>query len=228
MRRADRLFEILQLLRGGRLRTARSLGEELEVSTRTIWRDITDLQSQGVPISGERGIGYVLHQSYFLPPLALTQDEMEALIWGTRLVETFGDEALAKAARELQIKIADVSPEDRRRASSGMAAFASHRARAARGILTKVRAALHGRRRLAIAYRDLGGRESERVIRPLNLEFWGQVWTLTAWCEQKDDFRVFRCDRIAVCDVLSDGFRDEPGKRFADFLARMEDTKPHA
>lgn len=228
MRRADRLFEIIQLLRGGRLRTARDMAEALEVSTRTIWRDISDLQAQGVPIEGERGVGYVLRKGYFLPPLALSQEEMEALIWGTRLVESFADGALAGAARELRIKVMSVSPEERRSASSAMSAFPSRRARAARSFLALIRAASGKRQKLAIGYRDLGGAETARVVWPLGLEFWGQVWTLTAWCEVRSDFRVFRCDRLTSCTLLDEHFRDDPCKRFEDFLATLKEGGPDA
>lgn len=222
MRRADRLFEILQLLRGGRLRTARNLAEALEVSTRTIWRDIADLQKQNVPIDGERGVGYMLRDGYFLPPLALTPLEMEALVWGTRLVETYGDTMLAEAARELQIKIATVSGMNNPEAFRGMAAFSPPAIHMARDWIGAIRLAIGERRKIVIGYRDLKEQLSNRTVRPLNLEFWGRVWTLTAWCEMRADFRVFRCDRIDTLDVLAEQYRDEPGKRFSDYVSAMQ------
>lgn len=227
MRRADRLFEILQRLRGGRLRTARALAEALEVSTRTIWRDIAELQAQGVPIEGERGVGYLLRDNFFLPPLALTQAEAEALSWGVKLVEGFGDEAMAAAARELAIKIAAVSPEGQSMAKSGLQVFAAPTARAAKDTLAIIRTAIGARRKLEICYRDVLGHQTQRVVRPLSLEFWGQAWTLTSWCDLRADFRVFRCDRLETCQALPDQFRDEDGKRFSDFLARIEDKAAH-
>ncbi|WP_374329865.1 helix-turn-helix transcriptional regulator [Aestuariivirga sp.] len=227
MRRADRLFEIVQLLRGGRLRTSGDLARRLEVSTRTVWRDIADLQAQGVPIEGERGVGYLLQEGHFLPPLALTHDEMEALLWGTQLVESFADEGLANAARELRVKVASVSPEERRRVTAAMSSFPSRDARVAQTFLGTIRSATGKRRKLEISYRDAAGRETHRVVRPLGLEFWGQVWTLTCWCESRSDFRVFRCDRLLACRMLPDGFRDERGKRFADFLARLQKDQAH-
>jgi predicted DNA-binding transcriptional regulator YafY len=228
MRRADRLFEIIQLLRGGRLRTAGELAGVLEVSTRTIWRDVADLQAQGVPVEGERGVGYLLKDSFFLPPLALTHEEMEALIWGTRLVESFADEGLAAAARELRVKITAVSPEERRSVTSAVSSFPSVTARAAKRFLGVIRAASSKRHKLAIGYRNQDGRETERVIWPLGLEFWGQAWTLTAWCETQKDFRVFRCDRLTACKRLDARFRDERGKRFSDFLAKLNKDGAHA
>ena len=222
MRRADRLFEILQLLRGGRLRTAKDLANALEVSTRTIWRDIADLQKQNVPIDGERGVGYMLRDGYFLPPLALTPLEMEALVWGTRLVEAYGDTALAEAARELQVKISAVPGANNPEVFHGMAAFSHAAVHTARDWLGPIRVAIGARRKIVIGYRDLQERSTNRTVRPLNLEFWGRVWTLTAWCEARADFRAFRCDRIEALDVLADVFRDEPGKRFSDYVASMK------
>lgn len=228
MRRADRLFEILQLLRGGRLRTARDIAASLGVSTRTVWRDISDLQAQAIPITGERGVGYVMARSFFLPPLALTHEEMEALVWGTQLVESLADGNLAKAAREVRIKVMAVSPEDRQAISPSLSAFPSGAARAAQPHLGVIRTACRKRHKLAIRYEDLAGNRTERVVRPLGLEYWGQVWTLTAWCETRDDFRVFRCDRLASCEMLTERFRDERGKRFDDFLKTLHEKKPHA
>jgi len=225
MRRADRLFEILQLLRGDRLRTARDLAEKLEVSTRTIWRDIFDLQAQGIPVAGERGVGYLLQNNYFLPPLALSAMEMEALIWGATLVEGLADGELADAARELRIKIAAVSPEERRNVSSAISAFAPQSARAAQPFLGTIRNACRKRQKLAIRYRDINSKETTRVVRPLGLEFWGQVWTMTGWCESRSDFRVFRCDRLASCELLDECFREEKGKRFRDFLEKLSENK---
>jgi len=228
MRRADRLFEILQLLRGGRLRTARELAALLEVSTRTVWRDVAALQAQGVPIDGERGVGYVLRDDFFLPPLALNREEAEALMWGTNLVVAFGDFGLAQAARELQIKIAAVSSGRQALAPPGLTAVASDTAVAAQPFLMTIRNAIRDRRKLAVTYCDLDGRETYRIVRPLNLEFWGQVWTLTTWCEAREDFRVFRCDRFKECWDQNERFRAEPGRRYADFLAQILEAKAGA
>jgi predicted DNA-binding transcriptional regulator YafY len=152
---------------------------------------------------------------------------MEALIWGTRLVETFADSDLANAARELRVKVTAVSPAERQNASSAMSAFPSRSARAAQSFLGTIRAACGKRQKLAIEYRDLSGMETARVVWPLGLEFWAQVWTMTAWCEFRDDFRVFRCDLLTSCRILEERFRDERGKRLADFLAKLENGKSH-
>jgi predicted DNA-binding transcriptional regulator YafY len=134
---------------------------------------------------------------------------------------------MAAAARELAIKIAAVSPDDRRRTRFIMSVFAAPTAQLAKGVLAMVRRAITERRKLAICYRDLEGRQSSRTIRPLHLEFWGQAWTLTAWCEKRSDFRVFRCDRLSACEVLAERFQDEKGKDYASFLALLDSGTPH-
>jgi predicted DNA-binding transcriptional regulator YafY len=218
MRRADRLFAIIQALRGGRLRTAQALAEQLEVSARTIYRDLADLQAQGVPIDGERGIGYILRNGYFLPPLALSPLEMEALRWGVAFVASQGDEALAEAAGELRVKIEAGVADD-----GATATFASRGrppSSIQRAMMAVIRTAIASRRRLAIAYRDADTAPSLRTVRPLELSYWGSVWTLTTWCELRDDFRTFRLDRIETCEPGAP-FRHEPGRRMSDFLAQM-------
>lgn len=220
MRRADRLFSLIQALRGGRLRTASWLAEQLEVSTRTIYRDIADLQANGTPIDGERGIGYLLRGDYFLPPLALTGPEHEALRWGLALVSAHGDETLGLAAREVLVKLGvhqapfhappTLTPQDRH-------------------MLKAVREGLAAQQRLHLVYKDLDEAPSERSVRPLGMEHWGKVWTLTAWCELRGDFRVFRIDRIVTC-ALGTHFAHEAGKRLEDYLAQLraktEDATP--
>ena len=114
MRRADRLFQIVQYLRGGRLVTAADLAERLEVSKRTIYRDVADLIGSGVPIEGEAGIGYIMRQGYDLPPLMFTNDEIVALVAGARLIRAWGGTAMAAAAEEALVKIAEVLPDEAR------------------------------------------------------------------------------------------------------------------
>lgn len=224
MRRADRLFELLQLLRGGRLRTAEQLARALDVSVRTVYRDIADLQGQGVPIDGERGVGYLLRDAYFLPPLSLKPLELEALDLGVRMVRANADAALAAAAEELLIKIGAVVTHARIRPGQAMSVFATADSRQARAMLARLREAVAGRHRLAIAYEDAAGARTERVVRPLGLEFWGHVWTLTSWCEMRADFRVLRCDRI-IAAAPGARFAPEKGKTLEDFVARMEAMK---
>lgn len=223
MRRADRLFQIVQMLRGGRLTTARKLAEALEVSERTIYRDIADLQGTGVPVEGEAGYGYVMAEGYDLPPLMFTQDEIVALVAGARLIRAWGGAAMARGAEEALVKIQSVLPEDARARAQGVQvhSFAPEMTPDIAARLDQIETASQAKNRLRIDYDDLSGRRSLRVIRPLGLWFWGKVWTLVAWCELRDDFRVFRVDRIASCEV-GDPFRSDKGQDLSDFFRQME------
>lgn len=224
MRRADRLFQIVQHLRGGRLVTAQMLGARLEVSERTIYRDIADLQSTGVPIDGEAGVGYLMREGYDLPPLMFTRDEIVALVAGARMVQAFGGATMARAAAESLVKIAAVLPageKDRiRRTEIHTPGFVM--SDAARDAVDVVERAVEQRSVLAIDYRDEQGRSSQREVRPLGLWFWGKVWTLVAWCEMRDDFRAFRIDRLVSLQPSGRTFRHERGKTLADFYRRVE------
>ncbi|PZO79090.1 MAG: DNA-binding transcriptional regulator [Mesorhizobium amorphae] len=224
MRRADRLFDIVQHLRGGRLVTARTLSERLEVSERTIYRDIADLQSSGVPIEGEAGVGYVLRAGFELPPLMFTRDEVAALVAGARMVQGFGGAAMARAAAEALVKIGAVLPENQRDRVGRMEIHAFPHAvpDAERLMLDRLDRAADRHEVLEIAYRDEAGRASLRIVRPLGLSFWGKVWTLVAWCELRDDFRVFRVDRITAMESCARFFRPERGRTLLDFFKQME------
>jgi predicted DNA-binding transcriptional regulator YafY len=220
MRRADRLFRIVQHLRGGRLLTAAKLAQTLEVSERTIYRDIADLQASGVPIDGEAGVGYVMREGYDLPPLMFTRDEIVALVAGARLIRAWGGAAMARAAEEALVKIGAVLPAaERARANQvEIHAMAPEMTPAVRARIDEIERAVEARRRLTLDYRDAEDRLTERAVRPLGLWFWGKVWTLVAWCELRNDFRMFRVDRIR--GMTPEGrFRPEPGKRLADFYA---------
>ena len=230
MRRADRLFQIVQHLRGGRLTTAAQLAERLEVSERTIYRDIADLIGSGVPIEGEAGVGYLMRDGFDLPPLMFTRSEIVALVAGARLIRAWGGTAMAKAAEEALVKIRAVLPEAERQKAAGVQVHAFQTGildAATRERLDTLEAATEARTRLDITYRDEEGRETERIIRPLGLWFWGQVWTLVAWCELRNDFRMFRADRIASQDEAGT-YRPEPDKGLAAFYARMRHGGPGA
>jgi predicted DNA-binding transcriptional regulator YafY len=225
MRRADRLFQIVQYLRGGRLVRARQLAEWLEVSERTIYRDIADLQASGVPIEGEAGVGYILRDGYDLPPLMFTRDEIVALVAGARLIRAWGGAAMARAAEEALIKIDAVLPDRVRMRSSEVEihAIAPEMTPQVQERIDLLEAASTGRKCLEIAYLDADGKPTERVIRPLGLWFWGKVWTLVAWCELRRDFRMFRLDRIKTLSETGGIFRNEPGKTLRDFYRKMEE-----
>ena len=226
MRRADHLFQIVQYLRGGRLVTARKLADRLEVSERTIYRDVADLIGSGVPVDGEAGVGYILRSGFDLPPLMFTRDEIVALVAGARLIGAFGGPAMARASVEALVKIGAVLPEAERRRAEAVPihAFANRSDIPDRSNLDDLGAAVEARDLLQISYTDQDGRHTSRQIRPLGLWFWGRTWTLIAWCAWRCDFRMFRVDRIDTM-TRSGTFAHEPGKRLSDALRRME--APH-
>jgi predicted DNA-binding transcriptional regulator YafY len=220
MRRADRLFEIVHHLRGRRLTTAAQLARWLEVSERTIYRDIADLAASGIPIDGEAGVGYRLHPDFDLPPLMFNRNEIEALVIGARMVESWGGPGLAHGARTALAKIATALPKDKRATleSSPLFSpgyFADPRLGAR---LDSLRAAIDARRYVLLGYQDALGAASQRRVRSLALAFWGNAWTLGTWCELRNDFRNFRLDRIVTSTVLEERFADEPGRRLPDYL----------
>ena len=220
MRRTDRLFELIQILRDGRLHRAADMAERLEVSVRTIYRDMDTLAASGVPVEGERGVGYMMTAPVTLPPLNLTMAELEALHLGMAVVGAAADEELQGAAKSLSAKIDAVLPEDRAAPPNGWGFAVYPFADAAAGFahMPGLRAAIRARQKVEIAYADVEGAETERTIRPLQLDYWGRVWTVTGWCELRDDFRVFRVDRIRGMEVLPELFVDEPGKTLGDYL----------
>ncbi len=218
MPRSDRLFDMIQLLRDGRLHRAAEIAKALGVSERTIWRDMATLMASGMPIEGERGVGYVLRVPQTLPPLMLHAGELEALRRGLHLVAEGEDAALARAARGLAAKIAAVVPAP---IADGEAMFSGTEATRAAPHLPTIRAAIKARRVLQINYIDLAGVESHRDIRPLQLDLSQRIWTLTAWCESSRDFRSFRVDRIIGLSETGGVFAPERGKRLKDYRARV-------
>jgi predicted DNA-binding transcriptional regulator YafY len=225
MRRADRLFEIIQRLRGGRLVTARVLSDELEVSVRTIYRDVADLQASGVPIDGAAGVGYLLRPGYHLPPLMFRPAEIEALIVGARMVEAWAGRALAEAAGEALVKIGAVVPSERMRVAERVPIFATglRVQEVERTNLDRFAKAIEQRLKTRFAYRDADGGASERTVWPLALHFWGQVWTLAAWCELRADFRTFRIDRAEWVSATDDAYPQIAGRTLQDYLDRVTD-----
>ena len=219
MRRTDRLFDIIQILRDGRLHRAQDMADTLEVSVRTIYRDMDTLVASGVPVQGERGVGYMITEAISLPPLTLTVEELEALNLGMAIVGEAADDDLKSAARTLAEKIDAVLPE-RTIADADKWKFAVYPfADAVRGFaqMPTLRAAIRARQKLRLTYHSKGDRITSRTIRPLHMEYWGRVWTLTAWCELRHAFRVFRVDLIQSAEALPEMFVDEPGKRLEDF-----------
>ena len=224
MRRTDRLFELIQILRDGRLHRGQDLAERLGVSLRTLYRDMDTLVASGIPVEGERGLGYMMTAPITLPPLNLTLAELEALHLGLSVVEKAADEDMRRAAETLSRKIDAVLPEDRTAPANGWGFAVYPFAEAARGFvhMAPLRAAIRTRRKADITYLSLDGEETSRRIRPLQMEYWGRVWTLTAWCELREAFRVFRVDRIQTLDIADDSFAEEPGKTLGDYLLQVD------
>jgi predicted DNA-binding transcriptional regulator YafY len=222
VRRADRLFEIIQFMRRKELVRARDLADALEVSERTIYRDIQDLITSGVPIEGEAGVGYVLKAGFDLPPLMFTEQEIEALVLGARIVQSWADAKLAEAATDVIAKIEAVIPERLQTymANTALLAPPHHYMEPIKFDSAELRRALRSQLKVHFRYRDAAGDGSERTVRPLCLAYFGPVWLLSAWCELRQDFRTFRLDRIDGFEVKPDRFRAEPGKTLHDFLKR--------
>lgn len=224
MRKIDRLFEIIQLLRGQRLQTAEFISEKLGVSVRTVYRDIHGLMASGVPIEGERGIGYVIRQSIELPPLHFTPLELQAIQLGINMVKAAADHDVAAAAKEVALKIQDALPaKDRGKIYAPIAHIYFESDANTRDVLAKLRRALDEKSKLNIIYTNELKKKSSRTVRPLGLEYWGKVWTLTAWCELRNDFRAFRVDKITSCEMTGELFKTETGKTYRDYLAHSSE-----
>lgn len=225
MRRADRLFQIVQLLRHDRAITARALAQSLAVSERTIYRDVQDLSLCGVPIEGAAGVGYRMMSGFHLPPLMFNEEELAALLLGTRMVRAWTDPGLAQAADQVLRKIeavlpARLKPELAREELMVPAFLAADHVCAS---LAVIRAAIKTQRKLNFHYRREDGRCSNRVAHPLGLFYWGKVWTLVAWCELREDFRHFRVDRMDKVETMTACFETTPGRTLQDFLATVCD-----
>ncbi len=223
MRRTDRLFDLILLLRDGRLHRAEDLAQSLDVSVRTIYRDMDSLVLSGVPVAGERGLGYMMTAPITLPPLNLTKTELEALHFGLAVVGEAADPELQDAAQSLSAKIDAVLPEDRTTPPSswGFAVYPFKDAAAGFRFMPQIRQAIRARQKLQISYAAPDAPPLDRVIRPLQMEYWGRVWTVTCWCELRADFRSFRVDRIRSLKVMAELFVDEQGKSLADYISRQ-------
>jgi predicted DNA-binding transcriptional regulator YafY len=227
MRRADRLFQIAQYLRGRRLTKAQQLAGWLKVSERTIYRDIRDLSLSGVPVEGEAGVGYRVKQGYELPPLMFSVDELDALVAGMRMVQAWGGPQLAASGAAVLAKVALALPKEQRDFVEATPLFApsfhldpQHGER-----LESVRQAIAGRVQLQLDYADAAQKTTQRWIWPLALYFWGGTWLIAAWCAKRQDFRSFRVDRITS---LQSGavYPDVPGRRLPDFVRHVTKLRP--
>ena len=221
MRRADRLFELIHLLRRARRAiTAARLAEALEVAPRTVYRDIAALMAMGVPIDGAAGVGYIMRPGYDLPPLMFDREEVEAVAVGLQLLNRTGDQDLQAAARRVVAKVAAVLPELRAdELDDGRFVVSSFGAPTASD-LRMLRSAIRDNHRLAIVYRDERERLTERTCLPLAVIYYIEVTVLAAWCELRGDFRHFRADRIVACHKTGDRFAESAPQLRRDWRAR--------
>ena len=212
MRKASRLFEIIQILRlAKRTVTAADIAERLEVTVRSVYRDIAALQAMRVPIEGERGIGYILRPGFDLPPLMFSIEEMEAIVLSLALLERTGDDELKQAAKRVSAKIAGAVPPPLRQTidANALHAWGFAAPSASATDLALVRRAIRDEEKLDLAYRDKLGRATERIIRPIALIYYAETANIVAWCELRQAIRNFRSDRIESCEATGRSFKGE-------------------
>ncbi|WP_293268587.1 YafY family protein [Neptunomonas sp.] len=225
MRKAERLFQLLTILRSRRtVVTAKSLAERLQVSERTIYRDIQALSLSGVPIEGETGVGYRLHPGFTVPPIMFDLDELEALLLGVRMVQGWSDKALGKAADSALSKIRSVLPERQHFEHTAKPEWLivpdMHREQSA-PYSDQLRTAIKQQQVLEIDYRREDMASSVRRVWPLGLVFWGRAWTLVSWCELRQAYRMFRLDRIGRLHITEKLFVTTESINLQDYLQQV-------
>lgn len=218
IRRAERLFRLVQDLRAHGVSRAEDMARRLEVSTRTIYRDIAHLQGSGLPIEGEAGIGYLLRPGFDLPPVTFTHDQVEALALGLAYAERAGDPHLSLAAREARAKLQAAMPRAEDRALANAPFFSLHRPMPPEARL--LRKAIRQRLVARLTYRDGTDQASDRRVWPLAIWSYPEGWMFTSWCELRGDFRTFRFDRIRALSLTSERFPEDAETSLAAFLAR--------
>jgi predicted DNA-binding transcriptional regulator YafY len=222
MRRADRLFDVIQALRVAKAPvTAAALAEKLEVAVRTVYRDIATLQARRVPIEGERGIGYVLRRGFDLPPLMFTTEEVDAIAVGASLVRRLRDPALQDAAASVLAKVAAVLPDRLREYIDAAPFYVSDGSNhVPAGVdLSELRSAIRDRRKMRLDYADEQGRRTRRTVWPIALAYYVDVTVLGTWCELRTDYRHFRVDRIVTLTMLDETWPRDDGRLMAGWLA---------
>ena len=224
MQRAERLFQLLTLLRNRRtVMTAKQLSEHLRVSERTIYRDIQSLSLSGVPVEGEAGVGYRLSHRYQLPPLMFDRHEVEALLLGARMVSSWGDIDMAAQAKQAIQKILAVLPDHLRHSDETLPLLVPNMEEVQKYYTAHsqtIREAIRTKQRVHIEYTRADEQQSARTLEPLGLIFWGKVWTLVAWCHLRSDYRTFRLDRIKTLKVVEELFETHNTKSLKHFLAQ--------
>jgi predicted DNA-binding transcriptional regulator YafY len=219
MRRAERLFRLVNELRSRGVCRAEDLATYFEISVRTVYRDIAHLQGSGLPIEGEAGVGYLLRPGFDLPAMTFTFEQLDALAMGLSFVEVAGDTSLAEAAREVRSKIQASLPDPDTRKLENAPLFASRRDGPALPSMKLIRRAVRARNILHLVYEDSAGTQSDRRVRPLAIWAFTDGWLFAAWCELRKDFRAFRLDRIMKIDETGDQFPDDPSQNLKAYLA---------
>lgn len=225
MRRAERLYQIALLLSRGQLVTARELAGLLEVSGRTIYRDIAELVATGAPIDGEAGVGYLMRSNYRIPPLMFSEAELQALLIGTGFVRSWADAELALAAQTAMAKVSAVLPEPLRLAAQRETVLFPdfHLPAAMIEPIGRLRIAIAGKEKVQFDYQRADGAASVRTVWPLGLFYWGESWTLGAWCELREGFRTFRLDRMQQVRASGERYPDLSGRRLQDYVAAVSE-----
>lgn len=224
MNKAERLFQLVTLLRSRRTAmTAEAIARMMGISVRTVYRDVQALSLSGIPIEGEPGVGYLIRPGHHLPPLMFTPEELQALIVGSRMVQSFTDRELARAAQQAEQKIRSVLTDELKQHAEQqpyrIPVFeADDELRETHG---KLRRACERHQKVAAGYRDENGRETERIIWPLGMIGWSSCWTLLAWCELRRDYRNFRFDRFTSLRVLEDRFIPTDDISIAGYLRQV-------
>src|ERR1044072_8117062 len=228
MRRADRLFDVIQVLRTARKPvTAAALAEELEVTVRTIYRDVATLQARRVPMRGPPGLGYVLRKGFDLPPLMFTIDEIEAIAVGARMVQRVRDSELQHAAARVLDKVTVVLPESLRGHVADSPVYVSRGDAVQPKVdMAQMRAAIRDRRKLRIAYVDEKGYATRRTIWPLAMAYYVDVSLVGAWCELRKDLRNFRVEGVPSPRLVAARYKDHSGRLLGGWLALPKERRP--
>ena len=219
MRRAERLFRLVNEMRTRGISRANELAEHFEVSVSTIYRDIAHLQASGLPIEGEAGVGYLLRPGFDLPNVTFTHDQVDALAVGLSFVESTGDPEMATAAREARAKIQAGMPQPEERRLADAPYFSLQGRRGATPNLTLLRQAIRQRQIAQFDYKDGEGKQTGRRVRPLVIWNLTDGWMFSAWCEFRQDFRTFRLDRMSNLILTGEKFEEDEATGLRAFMA---------
>lgn len=220
MRRAERLFRLVEEMRTRKISRAEDLADQLEVSIRTVYRDIAHLQASGLPIDGEAGVGYLMRPGFEWPSVTFTSDQVEALAVGLAFAESLDDQVLASAARETRAKIQANMPDPGARKLSNAPYFSLRPRTSSPSHAALIRSAIRERQIVNLIYEDVDHRQTVRRVQPLAIWIFKLGWMFSAWCQLREDFRTFRFDRIASLSPSGENFDEHENTSLRAFLAR--------